>query len=83
MNVARLDEGEGLFAPVLPGARRRALWLAHNQPGVSAFLNGLIRALAGTVVLTMFTDVAGFMSLPGLATFFLLQVWCGENGNAP
>ena len=30
MNMAGLDEEEDLFVPVLPAARRRALWLAAN-----------------------------------------------------
>ncbi len=36
MNMAGLDEGEDLFGPVLPSARRRAVWLGVNL--ATAFL---------------------------------------------
>ncbi|MBS9405220.1 magnesium transporter [Halomonas sp. TRM85114] len=36
MNMAGLDEEEDLFAPVLPSARRRAVWLGINL--ITAFL---------------------------------------------
>ncbi|MFP3442511.1 magnesium transporter, partial [Pantoea sp. SIMBA_133] len=36
MNMAGLDEEEDLFAPVLPSAKRRAVWLGINL--LTAFL---------------------------------------------
>ncbi|MFP4146430.1 MAG: magnesium transporter [Halorhodospira sp.] len=36
MNMAGLDEAEGLFAPMLPSAKRRAVWLGINL--ATAFL---------------------------------------------
>lgn len=52
MNMAGLDEAEDLFAPVLPSARRRALWLGVNlgTAFLASWVIGLFAATLGQLV---------------------------------
>ncbi len=69
------DQEEDLFAPVLPRARRRGIWLGINLIAVflAAWVIGQFdQALSGAVIPATVTDVIGFLSFLGLASAFLL-----------
>lgn len=64
MNMAGLDEEEDLFAPVLPSARRRAVWLGINL--LTAFLAAWVigqfeEALSKVVALAVLMPIVASM----------------------
>jgi magnesium transporter len=64
MNMAGLDEEEDLFAPVLPSARRRALWLGINlgTAFLASWVIGLFEAtLAQLVALAVLMPIVASM----------------------
>jgi len=64
MNMAGLDEQEDLFAPVLPSARRRALWLGINlgTAFLASWVIGLFEAtLAQLVALAVLMPIVASM----------------------
>jgi magnesium transporter len=64
MNMAGLDEEEDLFAPVLPSARRRALWLGVNlgTAFLASWVIGLFEAtLAQLVALAVLMPIVASM----------------------
>jgi magnesium transporter len=64
MNMAGLDEEEDLFAPVLPSARRRALWLGINLATafLASWVIGLFEAtLAQVVALAVLMPIVASM----------------------
>jgi magnesium transporter len=64
MNMAGLDEEEDLFAPVLPSARRRALWLGINlgTAFLASWVIGMFEAtLAQIVALAVLMPIVASM----------------------
>jgi magnesium transporter len=64
MNMAGLDEEEDLFAPVLPSARRRALWLGINlgTAFLASWVIGLFEAtMAQLVALAVLMPIVASM----------------------
>ncbi len=64
MNMAGLDEEEDLFAPVLPSARRRALWLGINlgTAFLASWVIGMFEAtLAQLVALAVLMPIVASM----------------------
>ena len=76
LGAAGLDEGEDLFAPVLPSARRRALWLGINLATafLAAWVIGLFEATLDKVVAlaVLMPIVASMGGITGSQTLTLI-----------